>query len=150
MTLVITLGGCRRSYLRGLDVNRAGAPGTQCAACLPQTRFGRRSSSQPAESAEARAREVAALGGPDEADRAGICLPKPLASCQVHARSGVKCFRFKDPERALGHNNMGFAAGRVVTMQAGREVSAEVKVLIVAPTSRSARPASFRPPVEFE
>ena len=54
-------------------------------------------------------------------------------------------FRFKIP-KALGHEQHGVRFGVVV--QADEFLPRSV--VIVAPTSRSARPASFRPPVEVE
>jgi mRNA interferase MazF len=54
-------------------------------------------------------------------------------------------FRFKIP-KGLGHEQHGVRFGVVV--QADEFLPRSV--VIVAPTSRSARPASFRPPVEFE
>ena len=54
-------------------------------------------------------------------------------------------FRFKIP-KGLGHEQQGVRFGVVV--QADEFLPRSV--VIVAPTSRSARPASFRPPVEVE
>lgn len=54
-------------------------------------------------------------------------------------------FRFKIP-KGLGHEQHGVRFGVVV--QADEFLPRSV--VIVAPTSRSARPASFRPPVEVE
>ena len=54
-------------------------------------------------------------------------------------------FRFKIP-KGLGHEQDGVRFGVVV--QADEFLPRSV--VIVAPTSRSARPASFRPPVEVE
>ena len=54
-------------------------------------------------------------------------------------------FRFKIP-KGLGHEQLGVRFGVVV--QADEFLPRSV--VIVAPTSRSARPASFRPPVEVE
>ncbi len=54
-------------------------------------------------------------------------------------------FRFKIP-KGLGHEQEGVRFGVVV--QADEFLPRSV--VIVAPTSRSARPASFRPPVEIE
>ncbi len=54
-------------------------------------------------------------------------------------------FRFKIP-RGLGHEQYGVRFGVVV--QADEFLPRSV--VIVAPTSRSARQASFRPPVEVE
>ncbi len=54
-------------------------------------------------------------------------------------------FRFKIP-KGLGHEQHGVRFGVVV--QADEFLPRTV--VIVAPTSRSARPASFRPPVEVE
>ena len=54
-------------------------------------------------------------------------------------------FRFKSP-KGLGHEQHGVRFGVVV--QADEFLPRSV--VIVAPTSRSARPASFRPPVEVE
>ena len=53
-------------------------------------------------------------------------------------------FRFKIP-KGLGHEQHGVRFGVVV--QADEFLPRSV--VIVAPTSRSARPASFRPPVEI-
>lgn len=54
-------------------------------------------------------------------------------------------YRFKIP-KGLGHEQHGVRFGVVV--QADEFLPRSV--VIVAPTSRSARPASFRPPVEIE
>lgn len=54
-------------------------------------------------------------------------------------------FRFKIP-KGLGHEQLGVRFGVVV--QADEFLPRSV--VIVAPTSRSARPASFRPPVEVD
>ena len=54
-------------------------------------------------------------------------------------------FRFKIP-KGLGHEQHGVRFGIVV--QADEFLPRSV--VIVAPTSRSARPASFRPPVDVE
>ena len=54
-------------------------------------------------------------------------------------------FRFKIP-KGLGHEQHGVRFGVVV--QADEFLPRSV--VLVAPTSRSARPASFRPPVEVE
>ena len=54
-------------------------------------------------------------------------------------------FRFKIP-KGLGHEQHGVRFGVVV--QADEFLPRSV--VIVAPTSRSARPASFRPPVEVD
>ena len=54
-------------------------------------------------------------------------------------------FRFKIP-KGLGHEQHGVCYGVVV--QADEFLPRSV--VIVAPTSRSARQASFRPPVEVE
>ncbi len=54
-------------------------------------------------------------------------------------------FRFKIP-KGLGHEQHGIRFGVVV--QADEFLPRSV--VIVAPTSRSARPASFRPPVEID
>ena len=54
-------------------------------------------------------------------------------------------FRFKIP-KGLGHEQYGVRYGIVVQADEFRPRS----VVIVAPTSRSARQASFRPPVEVE
>lgn len=54
-------------------------------------------------------------------------------------------FRFKIP-KGLGHEQHGVRFGVVV--QADEFLPRSV--VIVAPTSRSARPASFRPPVDVE
>ena len=54
-------------------------------------------------------------------------------------------FRFKIP-KGLGHEQHGVRFG--VMVQADEFLPRSV--VIVAPTSRSARPASFRPPVEVE
>lgn len=54
-------------------------------------------------------------------------------------------FRFKIP-KGLGHEQHGVRFG--VMVQADEFLPRSV--VIVAPTSRSARPASFRPPVEIE
>lgn len=54
-------------------------------------------------------------------------------------------FRFKVPE-GLGHEQFGVRFG--VVIQADEFLPRSI--VIVAPTSRSARRASFRPPVEVE
>ena len=54
-------------------------------------------------------------------------------------------FRFKIP-KGLGHEQHGVRFGVVVQA----DECLPRTVVIVAPTSRSARPASFRPPVEVE